>query len=166
MACLMGYYLVRPRETLKETLMGALTVYWMVSQMVLLSYLWLVLSNQKVWVYPRVIRMGYLTVLPMVTRKEKQTVHLTAKLLVLPKETLMVPMMENPMDQAMGVQMVHLMEISWVYLMATETVIGMACLMGYYLVRPRETLKETLMGALTVYWMVSQMVLLSYLWLV
>jgi NADH:ubiquinone oxidoreductase subunit K len=200
MACLMVYYLVRPRENPKETLMGAPTAQRTVSQMVLLSNSGLVLPNLAVWVCPREIRTEHLTALSTVTRKEKQTVqlsnsglvlpnlavwvcprairteHLTAlstvtrkekqtghskaKLLVLPKDCLMVPMMENPMDQAMGPQMVHLMKINWVYLMATETVIGMACLMGYYLVRPRENPKETLMGAQTAQRTVSQMVLL------
>merc|ERR1739836_3837 len=105
--------------------------------------------------------MEHLTKLSTVTRKEKQTVRSKAKLLVLPKDYLMVPMMENPMDQVMGPQIVHSMEINWVYLMATETVIRMACLMGYHLVRPRENPKETPMGAPTAQRTVSQMVLLS-----
>ena len=105
--------------------------------MVLPRTLGLVLSNLAVWVCPRAIRTEHLTALSTVTRKDKQTVRSKARLLVLPKDYLMVPMMENPMDQAMGPQMVHLMEINWVYLMATETVIGMACLMGYHLVHPR-----------------------------
>jgi hypothetical protein len=110
MACLMRYHLVRPRETKRETVMGAPRVQWMVSQMVLLNNVGLVFQNLAVWVCPRAIRMGYLMALSMVTRKVIQMDHLMAKLLVLPKDCLIVPMMEHLRDQEMGLRMVHLME--------------------------------------------------------